>query len=73
MSRLYNPFKENRSEQMRDLWQYYVPFPGFLDNVGKPIVVEGGRGSGKTMIFQCNSWREKLAEIRKKEIGRAHV
>ena len=61
----YNPFKENRAEQMRDLWQYYVPFPGFLDSAGKPIVIEGGRGSGKTMIFQCNSWREKLAEIRK--------
>lgn len=61
----YNPFKENRAEQMHDLWQYYVPFPGFLDDARKPIVVEGGRGSGKTMIFQCNSWREKLAEIKK--------
>jgi len=65
MSIQYNPFKENRAEQMHELWKYYVPFPGFLDNAGKPIVVEGGRGSGKTMIFKCNSWKEKLAEIKK--------
>jgi hypothetical protein len=65
MSIHYNPFKENRAEQMRDLWQYYVPFPGLLDDAGKPIVVEGGRGSGKTMFFLCNSWKEKLAEIKK--------
>ena len=46
----YNPFKENRAEQMKDLWKYYVPVPG-LESTGKPIVVEGGRGSGKTMFF----------------------
>ncbi|BBB92237.1 MAG TPA: hypothetical protein PKA28_04800 [Methylomusa anaerophila] len=62
----YNPFKDNRTEQMRDLWKYYVPFPG-LDGAGKPIVVEGGRGSGKTMFFQCNSWRQILSQIRKSE------
>ncbi len=60
----YNPFKENRTEQMRDLWKYYVPFPG-LDSTGKPLVVEGCRGSGKTMFFQCNSWRQKLLEFQK--------
>lgn len=62
----YNPFKENRAEQMKDLWKYYVPFPG-LDGDGKPLVVEGGRGSGKTMFFQCNSWRQNLLKIRKDE------
>lgn len=62
----YNPFKENRTEQMRELWKYYVPFPG-LDSTGKPIVVQGGRGSGKTMFFQCNSWRQVLSQIRKNE------
>jgi len=60
----YNPFKENRTEQMKDLWKYYVPFPG-LDSAGKPLVVEGGRGSGKTMFFQCNSWRQKILEFQK--------
>lgn len=60
----YNPFKDNRTEQMRDLWKYYVPFPG-LDGSAKPVVVEGGRGSGKTMFFQCNSWRQILSQLRK--------
>lgn len=64
MTNQYNPFKENRTEQMRDLWKYYVPFPG-LDGAGKPLVVEGGRGSGKTMFFQCNSWRQKILEFQK--------
>lgn len=62
----YNPFKENRAEQMKELWKYYVPFPG-LDSAGKPIVVQGGRGSGKTMFFQCNSWRQVLSSIKKNE------
>ncbi|WP_312943157.1 hypothetical protein [Oscillibacter sp.] len=66
MHNQFNPFKENRTEQMRDLWKYYVPFPG-LDGAGKPIVVQGGRGSGKTMFFQCNSWRQVLSEVRKSE------
>lgn len=60
----YNPFKENRTEQMRDLWKYYVPFSS-LDGAGKPLVVEGGRGSGKTMLFQCNSWRQIMLQIKK--------
>lgn len=64
MTNQYNPFKENRTEQMKDLWKYYVPFPG-LDGAGKPLVVEGGRGSGKTMFFQCNSWRQKILELQK--------
>lgn len=64
MHSYFNPFKENRTEQMKDLWKYYVPFPG-LDGAGKPLVVEGGRGSGKTMLFQCNSWRQVLSQIKK--------
>ncbi|AFM02259.1 hypothetical protein Desde_3996 [Desulfitobacterium dehalogenans ATCC 51507] len=63
----FNPFKENRAEQMRDLWKYYVPFPG-LDGAGKPVIVQGGRGSGKTMFFQCNSWRQVLSKIRKEKL-----
>lgn len=60
----YNPFKENRTEQMRELWKYYVPFPE-NDTSFKPLVVEGGRGSGKTMFFQCKSWKEELSKARK--------
>lgn len=62
----YNPFKENRAEQMTDLWKYYVPVPG-IDNTAKPLIVEGGRGSGKTMFFLCNSWKEKLNKYEKEE------
>ncbi len=62
----FNPFKDNRAEQMKDLWKYYVPFSG-LDSDGKPLVVEGGRGSGKTMFFQCNSWRQVVAQLQKNE------
>lgn len=62
----YNPFKENRAEQMTDLWKYYVPVPG-IDNAAKPLIVEGGRGSGKTMFFLCNSWREKLSQYKKEK------
>lgn len=62
----YNPFKENRTEQMRELWKYYVPFSG-LGGDAKPLVVEGGRGSGKTMFFQCNSWRQMLLQLKKNE------
>ena len=61
---MFNPFKENRTEQMYELWRYYVPFPG-VDSSGKPLVIEGGRGSGKTMFFQCNSWRQMLKENEK--------
>ena len=68
----YNPFRENRTEQMKDLWKYYVPFPG-LDSAGKPIVVQGGRGSGKTMFFQCNSWRQVLSQIKKNKKPVDHV
>ncbi len=64
MSNFYNPFKANRTEQMKDLWKYYVPFSG-MDSTGKPLVVEGGRGSGKTMFFQCNSWKQVLSKIKK--------
>lgn len=60
----YNPFKENRAEQMKELLNYYVPIPG-LESLNKPVVIEGGRGSGKTMFFLCNSWREIYIQIRK--------
>jgi hypothetical protein len=56
---LTNPFRQFRAEQFEEnLWTYYVsdPFDNLLGS--KPLVVEGSRGSGKTMFFRCNSWRE---------------
>lgn len=64
---MYNPFKDNRTEQMQELWRYYVPFPGIMNETRKPLVVEGGRGSGKTMFFQCNSWEQLLLQYKKTE------
>lgn len=56
-----NPFREYRAEQMGpDLWRMYVPgpFSGLL--IPRPLVLEGGRGSGKTMFFLCNSWSQQV-------------
>lgn len=59
-----NPFRQFRAEQFdENLWSYYVPEP--FDNLlgSKPLVLEGGRGSGKTMFFLCSSWREQRYAI----------
>lgn len=58
-----NPFSVNRAEYMKNLWKYYVPFKEFPDNVDKSVVVVGGRGTGKSMFFLCNSWREKISSL----------
>ena len=47
---------------MRDLWRYYVPNSQIDFETLKPIIVEGGRGTGKTTLFLCNCWREKYAQ-----------
>lgn len=58
-----NPFSTHRAEYMKNLWKYYVPFKDFPENVEKSIIVVGGRGTGKSMFFLCNSWREKYSEL----------
>ena len=58
-----NPFSVNRAEYMKNLWKYYVPFKEFPDNVDKSVIVVGGRGTGKSMFFLCNSWREKISSL----------
>lgn len=58
-----NPFAVNRAEYMKNLWRYYVPFKDSPENVNKSIIVVGGRGTGKSMFFLCNSWREKYCEL----------
>lgn len=57
-----NPFSNNRAEYMRDLWKYYVPNNQIDFSSLRPIIVEGGRGTGKTTLFLCNCWREKYAQ-----------
>lgn len=59
-----NPFSNNRAEYMRDLWRYYVPNNQIDFEALRPIIVEGGRGTGKTTLFLCNCWREKYAQDR---------
>ena len=57
-----NPFAISRAEYMRDLWKYYVPIKELDLESPKPLVVEGGRGTGKSTVFLCNSWRNCLSE-----------
>lgn len=59
-----NPFSHFRAENMGDeLWKYYVPGPFDRMLTPRPLVIEGGRGSGKTMLFLCNAWRQQLAAL----------
>ncbi len=55
-----NPFSINRAEYMADVWKFYVPFNDLNIDNSKPLIIEGGRGTGKTMFFLCNSWRAML-------------
>lgn len=57
-----NPFAVNRAEYMRDLWKYYVPLKELDLETSKALVIEGGRGTGKSTVFLCNCWRNQLAE-----------
>lgn len=49
-----NPFAVNRAEYMRDLWKYYVPLKELDLETSKALVIEGGRGTGKSTVFLCN-------------------
>lgn len=57
-----NPFSNNRAEYMKDLWKYYVPNIQVDFQSLQPMIIEGGRGTGKTTLFLCNCWREKYAK-----------
>ncbi|MGG9964490.1 hypothetical protein [Ferruginibacter sp. SUN106] len=61
-----NPFSKIRTEQMGDsAWKYFVePSKEYIGD--KPLIFEGSRGTGKTMFFKCNSWKEKLEEAKSK-------
>ncbi len=47
---------------MKELWRYYVPNNQISFDSFQPMIVEGGRGTGKTTLFMCNCWREKSAK-----------
>lgn len=61
-----NPFSKIRTEQMgSSAWKYFVePAKDYIG--AKPLIFEGSRGTGKTMFFLCNSWRDKLEEAKSK-------
>ncbi|NOT92266.1 ORC-CDC6 family AAA ATPase [Ferruginibacter sp.] len=61
MTENINPFSKYRTEYMGDsAWKYFVKDP-FKQYIGeKPLIFEGSRGTGKTMFFLCNSWKQKL-------------
>lgn len=62
-----NPFRAYRAEQLGNVaWKYFIrePFDSLISE--KPLVFEGGRGSGKTMFFLCNSWEERINELESK-------
>jgi hypothetical protein len=63
-----NPFSKIRAEQMGDaLWKYYVkPVKEYIGS--QPLIFEGSRGTGKTMFFICNSWKEKYAKAKANNI-----
>jgi hypothetical protein len=62
MSQGSNPFAKIRTEQMGEsAWKYFVePTGNYIGE--KPLIFEGSRGTGKTMFFICNSWKEKYEE-----------
>lgn len=60
----HNPFVPNRAEQMGDevIYEYFVS-DGLEDLLTtKPLVLEGGRGCGKTMFFLYHSYWAKKYE-----------
>ncbi|MES0488342.1 MAG: hypothetical protein ABUK01_00015 [Leptospirales bacterium] len=57
-----NPFKAFRTEELGlKSWKYYIKNKSFEGLLGEhPLIYEGGRGSGKTMFFTCNSWYPQM-------------
>ncbi|MEC4084642.1 ORC-CDC6 family AAA ATPase [Myroides odoratimimus] len=64
MATFNNPFSIDRAEQLGDkLFEFYANhknFEGLLKN--KSLVIQGGRGSGKTMYFLYHSYFNKKQE-----------
>ncbi|MEF3078503.1 ORC-CDC6 family AAA ATPase [Winogradskyella poriferorum] len=71
MSKFKNPFSTDRAEQLGDkLFEFYAShksFNGLLRS--KSLILEGGRGSGKTMYFLYHSYQSKKQEAFSKDIS----
>lgn len=58
-----NPFSSIRAEHLgTDLATLFVPLAKMPRFGSKPVLVEGGRGSGKTMLFRYHSFDSKWSE-----------
>lgn len=64
MERFDNPFSTDRAEQLgNNLFEFYAShksFEGLLKM--KSLILEGGRGSGKTMFYLYNTYFSKKSE-----------
>ena len=71
MSKFKNPFSTDRAEQLGDkLFEFYAShksFNGLLRS--KSLILEGGRGSGKTLYFLYHSYQSKKQEAFSKDIS----
>ncbi len=69
---LLNTFSKNRAEEYpSDLWQNFVIPPRYeeyscLFNYSKAVMIEGGRGSGKTMFIKYHCHQTRLSKKRSK-------
>ncbi len=61
-----NPFAVNRAEYMRDLWKYYVPIKELDLETSKALVIEGGRGTGKSTVFFMQLLEKSTSRSRKR-------
>ena len=70
MSNFENPFTTDRAEHLGDkLFEFYasnITFEGLLRR--KSLILQGGRGSGKTMFYLYNSYFNKKRESESKDI-----
>ncbi|UDM38421.1 hypothetical protein LIS44_00910 [Acinetobacter haemolyticus] len=64
-----NPFIRNRTEEFEhDIWSYYILPPYFkklgMQDVRKSIILQGGRGCGKTSLLRYLSFQSQFSSKR---------
>ncbi|GAB5532261.1 MAG: hypothetical protein Roseis3KO_40380 [Roseivirga sp.] len=66
MNEFNNPFAIDRAEHLGDdLYKYYANHPRFEGLLlRKSLIIQGGRGSGKTMFFLYRTFSNRLLEAR---------
>jgi hypothetical protein len=71
MTTFENPFSIDRAEQLGDnlfeFFAYHKSFQGLFKF--KSLIIEGGRGSGKTMFYLYHSYYNKRNEAKSKNIS----